>query len=81
MKIHDPMHVAQLAATLLSSHGAPEKHHIKIAINAAVMVLDEALLRAEEDEAKAKADEAAAELAAKEEAEKPADDAGAEAKT
>lgn len=66
-KIHDPMHVAQLASVLLSSHGWPEKHHIKQAVAAAVMVLDEAFLRAEEDEAKADA----AEQVAKDEAEKP----------
>ena len=53
MTIHDPHHVAQLAATLLSSHGYPEKHHIKKAVEAARNILDEAVLRAEEDEAKA----------------------------
>lgn len=77
MKIHDPMNVAHIASVLLSSHGAPEKHHVKIAVDAAVMILDAAYLRAEEDEAKAEA----AELAAKEAAEKPAEAADGEAKT
>lgn len=80
MKIHDPMHVAQVASVLLSSHGAPEKHHVKKAVDAAVMVLDEAFLRAAEDEVKASAVEQA-EQAAKDAAEKPADGAEGEAKS
>lgn len=63
MKIHDPMHVAQLASVLLSSQLDPEKHHIKKAVQAARIVLDEAFSRAEEDEANA---EAAAKAAAEE---------------
>lgn len=67
MTIHDPHHVAQLAALLLSSHGAPEPHHIKKAVDSARGVLDEAFLRANEDEAAAKAEsEKSAEEAAPE---------------
>lgn len=59
--IHDPHHVAQLAALILSSQVDPEKHHIKKAVSAARDVLDEAFLRADEDEAAAKAGDMPAE--------------------
>lgn len=48
--IHDPRHVAQLAAVILSSRPEPEAHHIKAAVGAARAVLDEAHRRAEDDE-------------------------------
>lgn len=70
MTIHDPHHVAQLAAMLLSSHGEPERHHIKKAVDAAHIVLDEAILRAQADEANAKAAEEAAAAVAPADADK-----------
>lgn len=63
MKIHDPHHVAQLAALMLSAQADPERHHIKKAIDCAVILLDESILRAEADEAKAEAAEQAREQA------------------
>lgn len=54
--IHDPHHVAHLAATILSSRPEPEAHHIKAAVACARAVLDEAHRQAEED--KVAADEA-----------------------
>lgn len=59
MMFHDPRHVAQLAAVILSSKPEPEKQHIKTAVEAARCILDEAFLRAGEDEAKAQAAEKA----------------------
>lgn len=47
--VHDPYHVAHIAATILSSRDQPEAHHIKAAVGAARAVLDEAHRRAEED--------------------------------
>lgn len=60
--IHDPHHVAHLAATILSARPEPETHHIKTAVASARAVLDEAHRMANEDEARAKfADAPAAE--------------------
>lgn len=56
---HHPEHVAQIAALLLSGHGAgAEAHHIKDAVSAARAVLDESYRQA--DEAQAAAAEAPA---------------------
>lgn len=49
---HHPEHVAQIAALLLSGHGAgAEAHHIKDAVCAARAVLDESYRQADEAEA------------------------------
>lgn len=49
--IHNPDHVAHLAATILSSRPEPEAHHIKAAIGCARAILTEAHRMAEEDHA------------------------------
>lgn len=51
--IHDPDHVAHIAAVILSARPEPELHHIKAAVSSAKAVLDEAHRQAAEDEATA----------------------------
>lgn len=59
--IHDPHHVAHLAAVILSSRPEPEAHHIKAAVASARAVLDEAHRMATEDQARADSADAAVE--------------------
>lgn len=49
-KGHDPAHVAQIAAHLLHGREAPEPHHVKAAVKAARLVLDEAYAEPDLDE-------------------------------
>lgn len=60
--IHDPHHVAHIAAVIISANGQTEHHHIKAAVAAARGVLDEAHRRADEDEAAVEAARAAPEV-------------------
>lgn len=55
MRIHDPNHVAGLAAIILSSNSDPEPFHVKKAVATARCVLDEAYAQADAEEAKAEA--------------------------